>query len=73
LHLTALSSSEMFFIAFSLVVVAKNGILNHLESIVDKYKWLTKIDKGITKVIVTTVVVSSTVQWLNIFIRSENK
>jgi len=35
----------MFFIAFSPVVVAKNGILNHLESIVDKYKQLTMAER----------------------------
>ncbi|KAJ6409216.1 hypothetical protein OIU84_008835 [Salix udensis] len=38
-----------------LVIVAENGRLNHLESIVNKFKQLTMADKGIVKAMVTTV------------------
>ncbi|KAJ6310127.1 hypothetical protein OIU76_014956 [Salix suchowensis] len=46
-----------------LVIVAENGRLNHLESIVNKFKQLTMADKGIVKAMVTTVMVSLAVQW----------
>ena len=43
--------------------MAENGRLNHLESIVNKFKQLTMADKGIVKAMVTTVMVSLAVQW----------
>ncbi|CAK7330793.1 unnamed protein product [Dovyalis caffra] len=39
-----------------LAVVAENGRLNYLESIVNKFKQLTMADKGIVKAIVITVI-----------------
>lgn len=38
-----------------LVIVAENGRLSYLESIVNKFKQLTMADKGIIKAIVTTI------------------
>jgi F0F1-type ATP synthase delta subunit len=55
--------SESFFIAFLPVIVAENGRLSYLESIVNKFKQLTMAEKGIIKAIVTTIMVSLAVQW----------